>query len=67
MNYIQIPDFVFDDVIRLLEEGVNVAKNVDFGSDSELDGSGCDLEKDDLKSILDKNRQKSEHTNKNQT
>ena len=35
MNYIQIPDFVFDDVIRLLQEGVNVAKNVDFGSNPE--------------------------------
>jgi hypothetical protein len=39
MNYIQIPDFVFDDVIRLLEEGVNVAKNVDFGPNPETEKS----------------------------
>ena len=39
MNYIQIPDFIFDDVIRLLEEGVNVSKNVDFGSNPETERS----------------------------
>jgi hypothetical protein len=39
MNYIQIPDFVFDDVIRLLQEGVNVSQNVDFGSNPETERS----------------------------
>lgn len=39
MDYIQIPDFVLDDVIRLLEEGVDVAKNVDFSSDAETERS----------------------------
>ena len=39
MNYIQIPDFVFDDVIHLLEEGVNVSKNVDFSSNPETERS----------------------------
>ena len=39
MNYIQIPDFVFDDVIRLLQEGVNVSQNVDFGSNPETEKS----------------------------
>ena len=39
MNYIQIPDYAFDDVIRLLEEGVNVSKNVDFGSNPETERS----------------------------
>ena len=39
MNYIQIPDSVFDDVIRLLEEGVDVSKNVDFSSNPEAERS----------------------------
>ena len=39
MNYIQIPDFVFDDVIRLLQEGVNISENVDFGSNPETERS----------------------------
>jgi len=39
MNYIQIPDFVFDDVIRLLQEGVNVSKNVDFSCNPEAERS----------------------------
>ena len=39
MNYIQIPDSVFDDVIRLLQEGVNVSQNVDFGSNPETERS----------------------------
>ena len=39
MNYVQIPDYVFDDVIRLLEEGVNVSKNVDFSSNPETERS----------------------------
>jgi hypothetical protein len=39
MNYIQIPDFVFDDVIRLLQEGVNVSQNVDFGPNPETERS----------------------------
>ena len=39
MNYIQIPDYAFDDVIRLLQEGVNVAKNVDFSSNPEAERS----------------------------
>ena len=39
MNYIQIPDFVFDDVIRLLEEGVNISENVDFSSNAETERS----------------------------
>lgn len=39
MNYIQIPDFVFDDAIRLLQEGVNVSQNVDFSSNPETERS----------------------------
>ena len=39
MNYIKIPDFVFDDVIRLLQEGVNVSQNVDFSSNPETERS----------------------------
>ena len=39
MNYIKIPDYAFDDVIHLLEEGVNVAKNVDFSSNPEAERS----------------------------
>ena len=39
MNYVQIPDFIFDDVIQLLQEGVNVSKNVDFGSSPEPERS----------------------------
>ena len=39
MNYIQIPDYAFDDVIRLLEEGVNISENVDFSSDAETERS----------------------------
>ena len=39
MNYIQIPDYIYDDVIRLLEEGVNVSKNVDFSSNPEAERS----------------------------
>ena len=39
MNYIQIPDYVFDNVINLLEEGVNVSKNVDFSSNPEAERS----------------------------
>jgi hypothetical protein len=39
MNYIQIPDYVFDDVIRLLQEGVNISQNVDFSSNPETERS----------------------------
>ena len=39
MNYIQIPDYAFDDVIRLLQEGVNVSQNVDFSSNPETERS----------------------------
>jgi hypothetical protein len=39
MNYIKIPDYVFDDVIRLLQEGVNISQNVDFSSNPETERS----------------------------
>lgn len=39
MNYIQIPDYVYNKVIHLLEEGVNVSKNVDFGPNPETEKS----------------------------
>ena len=39
MNYIKIPDYVFDDVIRLLQEGVNISQNIDFSSNPETERS----------------------------
>jgi hypothetical protein len=33
MNYIQIPDFVFERIIKNLQNGVDVCYNVDYSSE----------------------------------
>ena len=33
MNYIQIPDFVYERMLKVLQQGVNVCLNVDSSSD----------------------------------
>ena len=33
MNYIQIPDYVFERILKTLQQGVNVCYNVDGESD----------------------------------
>ena len=39
MNYVRIPDHIFESVILYLEEGVNISKNVDFGPNPETEKS----------------------------
>jgi len=34
MNYIQIPDYAFDRILKVLQQGVDVCYNVDYSSDS---------------------------------
>ena len=33
MNYIQIPDFVFERMLKTLQQGVDVCYNVDYSSE----------------------------------
>jgi len=33
MNYIQIPDYVYERTIKILQQGVDVCYNVDYSSD----------------------------------
>jgi hypothetical protein len=40
MNYIQIPDFVFDRIIETLERSYDVCIGVDYDSD-EIEKSSC--------------------------
>ena len=33
MNYIQIPDYVYERILKTLQQGVDVCYNVDYSSD----------------------------------
>ena len=33
MSYVQIPNFIFDDIIRTLQRGYDVCEGVDYSSD----------------------------------